>query len=110
MGTSAVGSIVLVPFPFSDLTASKLRPAAILADASRDDWICAQITSNPYSDPVAIKLLENDFHTGSLARVSYLRPSKLFTANTILFHRTVATLGEVTLINVLQVVAAQFQR
>ena len=68
MGAFAVGTIVLVPFPFSDLSASKLRPAVILADAGRSDWICAQITSNPYSDSRAVSLAEADFSSGSLAK------------------------------------------
>ena len=48
MVTPSTGAVVLLPFPFSDLSRSKLRPAVILADAGRDDWILCQITSNPY--------------------------------------------------------------
>lgn len=33
MVTPSAGGIVLVPFPFSDLSQAKLRPAAVLADA-----------------------------------------------------------------------------
>jgi hypothetical protein len=44
----AVGTVVLVPFPFADLSATKLRPALVVASSSQGDWICAQITSNPY--------------------------------------------------------------
>lgn len=90
MVTPAVGSVVLVPFPFSDLSASKLRPAVILAEAGHSDWVCAQITSNPFSDPKAIQLLETDFTAGSLDRISYARPSKLFTADELVFRRAVA--------------------
>ena len=53
--TPAVGSVVLVPFPFSDLSEAKLRPAVALADAGRDDWILCQVTTNPYGDPNAIE-------------------------------------------------------
>jgi len=35
----SAGSVVLVPFPFSDRSRSKLRPALVLADAGRGDWI-----------------------------------------------------------------------
>lgn len=33
MGAPAKGSVVLVPFPFSDLSQAKLRPAIVMADA-----------------------------------------------------------------------------
>jgi len=38
----AAGGVVLVPFPFSDLSEAKLRPAVVLADAGRGDWILCQ--------------------------------------------------------------------
>ena len=80
MGAFAAGQVVLLPFPFSDLARSKLRPALLLADAGRDDWIACQITSNPYADPHAILLAPEDFMSGGLQRASYARPGKLFTA------------------------------
>ena len=49
----STGAVVLVPFPFSDLSQSKLRPAVVLADAGQGDWILCQLTSNPYSDAKA---------------------------------------------------------
>ena len=39
-------SVVLVDFPFSDLSQTKLRPAVVLAQANRQDWFLCQITSN----------------------------------------------------------------
>lgn len=77
----AAGAVVLVPFPFSDLSQAKLRPALTIADAGRGDWILCQITSNPYGDSRAIMLDNNSFASGSLRVVSYARPGKLFTAN-----------------------------
>ncbi len=93
MVTFAVGSVVLVPFPFSDLSSSKLRPALIVASSGRDDWICAQITSKPYLDSSAINIRTEDFQNGSLNRSSYVKPAKLFTANQSLFRRKI---GEIT--------------
>ena len=54
MSALAAGQLIIVPFPFSDLRAQKYRPALILADAGRGDWIRCQISSNPFSDSQAI--------------------------------------------------------
>lgn len=61
MGTPPAGAVVLVRFPFSDLSQTKLRPAAVLADAGRDDWILCQVTSKPYGHTQVIKLEDTDF-------------------------------------------------
>ena len=66
----AAGAVVLVPFPFSDLSHAKLRPAVVLAATAHDDFILCQITSNPYSDPLAIRIADEAFAEGSLARIS----------------------------------------
>jgi mRNA interferase MazF len=79
--TPSAGAVVLVPFPFSDLSRSKLRPAVVVAEAGRGDYILCQITSNPYSDPHAVELTNQSFSDGSLQRTSYARPGKLFTAH-----------------------------
>ncbi|MGH7411259.1 MAG: MazF family transcriptional regulator [Candidatus Methylomirabilis sp.] len=77
----SAGGIVLVPFPFSDLSQAKLPPAAALADAGRGDWILCQVTSKPYGDPRALHLPSSSFTSGSLRVDSYARPGKLFTAS-----------------------------
>jgi mRNA interferase MazF len=92
MVTPSAGSVVLVPFPFSDLSNSKLRPAVALSDAGKGDWILCQVTSKPYADPLAIELDNNSFAAGSLQMVSYARPGKLFTASQTLLVRRIGTL------------------
>ena len=92
MGAFTAGQVVLVHFPFSDLTASKLRPAVVLADAGRGDWILCQITSNAYGDPRALPLAGADFASGSLRRSSYARPGRLFTAHASLIVQQVGVL------------------
>jgi mRNA interferase MazF len=79
--TPSAGDVVLVRFPFSDLSEAKLRPALVLAGAGRNDWILCQITSNPYGDQNAVPLSRKDFESGSLRIRSYARPAKLFTAS-----------------------------
>jgi mRNA interferase MazF len=60
----AVGAAVLVRFPFSDLSQSTLRPAAVLADAGRGDRILYQVTSNPYGDARAVERQRATFAFG----------------------------------------------
>ncbi len=79
------GSVVLVPFPFSDLSQSKRRPAVVLAHAERGDWILCQVTSQAYADARAVTLTDKDFEHGNLRLTSYARPTKLFTAHESLF-------------------------
>lgn len=109
MVTLAVGTVVLVRFPFSDLSNSKLRPAVVLADADRGDWILCQITSKPYADTKAIEVNNSDFERGSLAVVSYARPAKLFTANSDIMTRAVGTLQKAKLDEILRDVASLFE-
>ncbi len=78
----AAGQVVIVHFSFSDLTEAKLRPAAVLAEAGRMDWILSQITSKSYGDARAVLLEAADFYRGSLRLTSYVRPGKFFTAHT----------------------------
>ena len=92
MGAPAVGAVVLVPFPFSDLSQSKLRPAVVLAGVGHGDSMLCQVTSNAYVDPLATELPAADFAHGSLRRTSYARPGKLFTASDSLVVRQVGML------------------
>jgi YD repeat-containing protein len=53
--------IVVIPFPFSDLSGSKRRPAFVLADLQGDDIILCQITSQQTKDQYAIAIEDRDF-------------------------------------------------
>ncbi len=92
MGAVQPGVVVLVRFPFSDLSASKLRPAVVLAHAGGVDWVLCQVTSNPYGDPNAVPMTPESFAAGGLGRESVARPGKLFTANESLFVKTAGQL------------------
>ena len=97
MVTPSPASIVVVPFPFSDLSGTKLRPAVVLADAGRGDWLLCQITSNPYSDPDAIRITSKELQKGALtSAVSFARPIKLFTASESVINKLIAVLNDET--------------
>jgi mRNA interferase MazF len=82
MGTPSIGDVVLIPFPYSNLSLAKRRPALVIADVGMGDVVLCQITSRSYADRLAIPLLESDFAAGGLKRESFLRIGKLFTAHT----------------------------
>jgi mRNA interferase MazF len=87
------GSVVLIRFPFSDLSKSKLRPAVVLASSGKKDWILCQVTSQRYTDPKAIELSKQDFQSGSLRKISFVRAGKLFTTNESLIVAEVGQLN-----------------
>lgn len=109
MGPLAAGDVVLVPFPFSDLSEAKLRPAVCLADAGRGDWVLCQVTSNPHGDPAAVPLVAADFASGSLQLDSFARPGKLFTASRGLVVRSVGRLNPAAFDRLLDAVVALFR-
>ncbi len=109
MVAPSIGTVVLVPFPFSDLTQTRLRPAVCLAAAGHGDWVLCQITSNPYGDPLAVPLAVTDFAAGGLQVASVARPGKLFTAHAGLFVRSVGELNPAVFGRVLSAVVAVLQ-
>ena len=75
------GDVVVVPFPFSDLTHAKRRPAVVVAELEGDDLILCQITSQKVRDKYAVPLGDEDFESGTLKRKSNVRPNRIFTAD-----------------------------
>ncbi|GBE05328.1 pemK-like protein [bacterium BMS3Abin10] len=65
------GDVVVVPFPFSDLTQAKRRPALVISKLEGDDLILCQITSQFIKDDYAISLTDKDFAKGSLKQQQY---------------------------------------
>ncbi|MES1170105.1 MAG: type II toxin-antitoxin system PemK/MazF family toxin [Leifsonia sp.] len=86
--------MVVIPFPYADLTGVKRRPAVVVAEGDRGDLVLCQITSRPYAAASAISLDNTSFVSGGLPRASFVRPSKLFTGNTSLVIRTAGVLRQ----------------
>jgi mRNA interferase MazF len=89
------GDVVVLNFPFSDLSGSRLRPAVVLADAGRGDFVACQVTSNRDADPRAVELAPASFAAGGLRVVSFARPGKLFTAHVSIVAKRVGRLTDV---------------
>ena len=81
MATFVKGDVVVVPFPFSDLSQAKRRPALVVAVLDGDDLLLCQITSQSVRDKYAIALADKDFDSGGLRQRSNIRPNRLFTAD-----------------------------
>ncbi|MDX9865723.1 MAG: type II toxin-antitoxin system PemK/MazF family toxin [Anaerolineaceae bacterium] len=81
MGKFVKGDVVVVPFPFSDLSHSKRRPALVISPLNGDDVILCQITTPAKSDGYSISLTPTDFQSGKLDHDSNIRPNRLFTAD-----------------------------
>jgi len=81
LATFIAGDVVVVPFPYSDLSNSKRRPALVVARLTGDDVILCQITSQTIRDDYAITIVDADFSEGSLKTTSNIRPNRIFTAD-----------------------------
>jgi len=96
------GDIVVLPFPFSDLSGNKRRPALVLANLPGNDIILCQITSRFRKDKYAIELNPVDFGRGGLPVLSYVRPNRVFTADKNIILRKAGTLKPSFTKNIIQ--------
>lgn len=71
------GDIVLISFPFTDLSGSKLRPAVILAASSLDLTVCFITSQLQWQDPTDILLRPSEIN--GLKKPSLIRTSKIAT-------------------------------
>lgn len=91
MAAHAIGDIVAVRFPYSDLRSSKIRPGLVVGLAEFGNLIICQITSSPYASKIAIRITKEQ--APGMLRDSYVRPDKIFTADESLILRGVSALA-----------------
>ena len=80
------GDIVVIDFPYSDLTNSKKRPSLVVADLNGDDLILCQITSKKREEKDIILLKKEETTARNIDFDSFIRASRLFTANKLIIH------------------------
>jgi len=89
------GEIVLIPVPFSDLSASKKRPVLILSNnsynASRQDMIVVAITSNVSQS--GIHITTSDMTQGQLPKPSVVRSDKIYTLDQSIVVKSIGHLS-----------------
>lgn len=71
------GDIVLITFPFTDLSGSKLRPAVILAEATQDVMVSFITTQIGWQEPTDILISANSIN--GLRKNSLIRTNKIAT-------------------------------
>ena len=90
-------SIILIPFPYTDLTGAKKRPALVISsldfNSKSDDLVCCLITSNPEERQPAIKITNKDMESGHLEFESKIKPYRLFTINKSLVYKFLGRLN-----------------
>lgn len=75
--------IVLVPFPYSDLSTTKRRPVLIVSNdnynSQFEDVLVCVVTTNLYKDTYSVDLTNEHLELGVLPEMSVVKTHKLFT-------------------------------
>ena len=92
------GEIIIVPFPFSDLTVTKQRPVLIISknsdNFSSDDIITCGLTSNLRDSRNSVLINNNDLEYGSIPTKSRIKVDKLFTLDKKIVKKKLAKINK----------------
>lgn len=92
--------IVLVPFPFDDLSATKVRPAVCLTDEIKPyghivlAFITSRVTNNQSGTDLNIDTSDPDFPSTGLKVSSAIRLHRLMTVSKSIIKRELGTLAD----------------
>jgi mRNA interferase MazF len=93
------GRVVLVPFPFDDLSSTKVRPAVCLTDPIGSHrhvvlaFISSQVPMQTFESDVIIETSRSDFSSTGLRVSSVLRLHRLMTVTTSFIQRDLGELS-----------------
>ena len=90
------GEVVLIPVPFTDLSATKKRPVLIISNdkynTADQDIIVAAVTSNLIQKGVS--LTNDDLTQGTLPKPSIIRSDKVYTLNQRIVVKKIGRVAE----------------
>jgi mRNA interferase MazF len=97
------GDVVLIPFPYTDLTANKTRPAVVISGpvyhALRTELLLAYVSSQIVKATPPIDFLLRDWRQAGLLKPSFVRPKIAAIEPALVVHRvgqlSAQDLGEV---------------
>ena len=90
------GKIVLIPFPFTDLTATKLRPAIVLFEGERDvvvAFISSRVPQRPAQTDIVVDEAHPEFELTGLKTSSVIRIDKVATISKDLILGEIGEIG-----------------
>jgi mRNA interferase MazF len=108
------GDVVLVPFPFTDLSSNKQRPALVVSsdafNSTHSDIVVVAITSHvPVSmGPDEFFISQDELRHCGLPKPSILKLSKIVTLHQRLTIKRIGSMSQPSLEKVLQQIRAQF--
>lgn len=94
------GDVLIVPFPFSDLSSVKQRPVLVISkttdNESSDDIIVCGITSNLKDSKHSVIIENSNLESGEIPRKSRIKVDKLFTLDKAVIKKKLARLNKET--------------
>jgi mRNA interferase MazF len=91
------GDIVIIPFPFSDLSTIKQRPVLILSNndynKATQDLVTCGITSNLKNEKFSILIDTKDLSEGSIPTKSRIKVDKIFTLHNSLVRKKLSKIN-----------------
>jgi mRNA interferase MazF len=95
------GDIVLIPIPFTDLSAQKRRPVIVISNNTYNqqasDMIVVAMTSNPVLSAYSFTITSADLSSGRLNRPGTVRVDKIYTLDQTLIVKTFGQVNTRTL-------------
>jgi mRNA interferase MazF len=102
MGTFVKGDVVVIPFPYSDFSRIKRRPALILAVPRDDEVIVCQITGQKTRTEFTIPITDSDFIQGGLKQASFARANHIFMVESKIIKYCAGKLNPKTTLQVIE--------
>ena len=90
--------IVLLPYPFSDLEGTKVRPALVVSNnffnKKSEDCVMIPLTSVIKDEPYSVVINQKDLSAGKLLKPSRIRIDKIFTVEKSLISMKIGIIKE----------------
>jgi len=101
------GTILLIPFPFTDLSGSKLRPAVVLSESQFDVTVSFITTQLQWQEPTDVLLTPSAIN--KIKKLSLIRLNKLATIDKTLIKGKIGSVLPAQLIEINQKLKIIFQ-